>query len=161
MNLKNLGPAKIVGATVAVVGIVVGFTAKLFATRLATDGSDGLLERVGWLAFGAALLGAVGYMLIDLFSSEDDSSEDDEAELNPEQVIDRRRQKNEFRKEAHRRHLEFFAAGIVAIGVIVAVIGIFGCDASLKPTFTTLLTTILGAAMGFVLKTRSDQTPTS
>ena len=47
-----------------------------------------------------------------------------------EQIIELRAQENELKKEALRRHLEHFAAGVVAIGVLVASIGLFAADES-------------------------------
>lgn len=84
-----------------------------------------------------------------------------EPPLTYEQIFELRAQENEFKKEEHRRHLEYFAMLIVTIGVIVACIGMFTAENELKHAFNTLLTTIMGAAIGFVLKTRSDQAHTS
>ena len=84
-----------------------------------------------------------------------------EPQLTYEQLIQLRAQENEFKKEAHRRHLEYFAMSVVAIGVIVASIGMFTAENDLRHAFNTLLTTIMGAAIGFVLKTRTDHPPMS
>jgi hypothetical protein len=43
----------------------------------------------------------------------------EEPQLTYEEIIELRAQRTSLRKEAHRRHLEYFAAGVVAIGVLV------------------------------------------
>jgi hypothetical protein len=66
----NLGAAKIVLATVTVLGVVLTFVEKWFApTAMILEGPDPAPAWVGWLAFIAASFGAIGYILIDVFSS--------------------------------------------------------------------------------------------
>ena len=70
MNLRHLGPLKIVAATATVIGICFGLVDKLFAPQaMIIEGPDPAPAWVGWLAFATASLGAIGYILIDLFSS--------------------------------------------------------------------------------------------
>jgi hypothetical protein len=65
-----MSPAKIVAATVTVLGIGFTFVEKWWApTLMAVEGPDPAPAWVGWLAFIAASLGAIGYIAIDLFSS--------------------------------------------------------------------------------------------
>lgn len=72
-------------------------------------------------------------------------------------------QKNEFKKEAHKRRLEYFAAGIVGIAFLAAlstvVLPMRFNDAG-RCWGQTVLTTIVGAAIGYVLKTRQDKSGT-
>jgi hypothetical protein len=72
----------------------------------------------------------------------------EEPQLTYEQIIELRAQENEFKKEAHRRQLKYFAGRCSADWRVVASIGLFAADESLVQAFTMLLSRIYHLTIG-------------